>query len=81
MYRISGIVEYGSILFIDAADSTLSLIDRVQNHDRRLTLGALKTTPILTVQYEANISPLFLRKVKLIQHSFYEKFSTSTPKP
>ena len=55
-------MDYGSILFANARETSLMLLQRIQNHSIRLALGAIKTTPIPTLQYESKIPPPFTYK-------------------
>ena len=55
-------LDYGCILYRTACDSLLSRLDVLQNACLRLILGARRTTPILSLQAEANIPPLSLRR-------------------
>jgi len=64
---VGGIIDYGSILYANDPESTLALLDRAQNQGLTLSMGATKTTPIPVLQYESNISPLFLRRIQSTQ--------------
>ena len=55
-------LDYGCILYRTACDTLLARLDVLQNACLRLILGARRTTPILSLQAEANIPPLSLRR-------------------
>ena len=54
-------LEYGAILFPKISPILKGKMEVLQNACLRLILGACKTTPILSLQVEANILPLDIR--------------------
>jgi len=67
---VRSIIDYGSFLYANAAETTLLLLERVQNHAISLALGATKTTPILVLQAESKIPLLSFGRTKLAhQHT------------
>ena len=55
-------IDYGSVLYETACSSQLARLDVLQNACLRLILGARRTTPIVSLQAEAHIPPLSLRR-------------------
>jgi len=74
---IRSIMDYGSILFANAPETSLMLLERIQNHSIRLALGAIKTTPVPALQYESKISPLRIRRIQLTQQYVLRTLSNS----
>jgi ribonuclease HI len=58
-------MDYGSTLYQTASNSMLAKLDVLQNACLRLILGARRTTPIISLQAEARIPALFLRRQSL----------------
>ena len=59
-------IDYGSIIYGGTSDANLKKLEIIQNSCLRLILGARKTSPILSMQAEANIPPLGLRRSFLL---------------
>ena len=59
---IRPILDYGSLLYHTASKSNLSKLEVIQNQSLRLAFGAMSTTPISSLQMEANISSLSHRR-------------------
>ena len=59
-------IDYGSVVYSSAAESTLQKLDIIQNNAMRLILGARKSSPILSIQAESCIPPLTLKRGYLI---------------
>ena len=55
-------IDYGSVLYGTASPTQLARLDVLQNACLRLILGARRTTPIVSLQAEAHIPPLLLRR-------------------
>ena len=55
-------IDYGSVLYGTASSSQLARLDILQNTCLRLILGARRTTPVVSLQAEAHIPPLTLRR-------------------
>ena len=58
------IIEYGAIIYAGASDNTLKKLETIQNSFVRISLGVMKTSPISSLQVEACIPPLHLRRVE-----------------
>ena len=58
------IIEYGSVVYAGASDNTLKRLDTIQNSFIRIALGVMKTSPISSLQVEAFIPPLHLRRME-----------------
>ena len=56
------ILDYGAVLYSSAAKSNLDKLDTIQNQCLRSALGAFKTSPVESLQVEANIHSLNLRR-------------------
>ena len=59
------IIEYGSIIYAGGSQPTLDKLEVVQNNFLRLALGAMKTSPVISLQVDANITPLHIRRMEL----------------
>uniref|UniRef100_A0A2P2I2N0 Pol-like protein n=2 Tax=Hirondellea gigas TaxID=1518452 RepID=A0A2P2I2N0_9CRUS len=55
-------IDYGSMLYSSATETLLNKLEVVQNACLRMILGARRSTPILSLQAEAYITPLNLRR-------------------
>ena len=58
-------LDYGSIVYGSARKSYLQMLDPVANQGLRLALGAFRTTPIESLQAEANEPSLSIKREKL----------------
>ena len=58
-------LDYASPIYGSARASYLKCIDPIQNQGLRLALGAFRTSPVESLQAEANEPPLELRRKKL----------------
>ena len=67
LYRcfIRSKLDYGCIVFGSARKSYIQMLDPIQNQSLRLCLGAFRTTPVESLQVEANEPPLAARRNKL----------------
>jgi len=70
-------MDYGSILFANAPKSTLTLLDRIQNHSIRLAIGATKTTLIPALEFQTKTPLLHLRRMQLIQQHVLRSLSNT----
>ena len=59
-------MDYGCCLYDTAANKYLAKLDIIQNQCLRIIIGARKTTPIVSLEVEANIEPLRLHRKQLI---------------
>ncbi len=57
-------LDYGSIIYGFASESTLKKIETIQNQALRTCCGAFKASPIAAMQVEVGEAPLFLRRYK-----------------
>ena len=68
---IRSILDYGSIFYMTASKTHLNKLNKIQNNCLRLAIGARKTSPILSLEVESNVPPLFLhRNTNLLKFYF-----------
>ena len=82
LYRslIRSKLDYGCIAYNSARISYLSMLEPIQNHALRLCLGAFRTSPVESLQVEANEPPLEFRRNKLsLQYLVKLKSNASNP--
>ena len=67
LYRslIQSKLDYGSIVYGSARKSYLQMFDTVHNQGLRLALGAFRTSPVSSLNVEADEPSLWLRREKL----------------
>jgi ribonuclease HI len=67
LYRclIRSKLDYGSIVYGAARKSYISMLDPIQNQALRVCLGAFRTSPVESLQIEANEPALALRRNRL----------------
>ena len=67
LYRalIRSKLDYGCIVYGSARKSYLQLLDPIKNQALRICLGAFRTSPMKSLEVEANELPLILRREKL----------------
>jgi ribonuclease HI len=67
LYRclIRSKLDYGSIIYGAARKSYICMLDPIQNQALRLCLGAFRTSPVESLQIEANEPSLALRRTRL----------------
>jgi ribonuclease HI len=58
-------LDYGSVVYGSARKSYTQMLDPIQNQALRLCLGAFRTSPVESLQIEANEPPLALRRKQL----------------
>src|SRR5215469_8515806 len=58
-------LDYGSFIFETCAQSSLQVLNRIQYQAIRLSIGALRSTPVVYLEAEAFIMPLNIRRTKL----------------
>src|SRR5437867_6358359 len=83
LYRtlIRSKLDYGSIVYGSARKSYLQMLDPIQNLSLRLCLGAFRTSPVESLQIEANEPPLSSRRNKLaIQYAKKIKSNPTNPR-
>ena len=58
------ILEYGAVVYAGANDNVLKKLETIQNSFIRIGTGAMKTSPIPSLQVEAVMMPLQLRRME-----------------
>ena len=66
------IIEYGSIIYDGGRPSYLLKLEAIQNKFIRIALGAHVTSPVRSLQVEANVTPLPIRRIDLSMR-YYSK--------
>ena len=68
LYRslIRSKLDYGCIVYRNASDSLLKMLDPIHNQGLRLSLGAFKSSPVESLYVEANELPLRERRQELV---------------
>lgn len=59
-------IDYGSVIYSSARKSRLKILDTIQCTGIRLAIGAFRTSPLDALCCEAGISPLKLRRSKMM---------------
>lgn len=59
---IRSILDYGSIQYGSVSNSTLTRLDRIQNHALRLSLGSMKSTSVEALRVKALAPPRHIRR-------------------
>ena len=73
-------LDYGSIVYGSARKSYIQMLDPIQNQGLRLCLGAFRTSPVESLQIEANEAPLAISRNKLgLQFAVKLKANPSNP--
>ena len=65
-------IDYASHVYSSATENTLKPLEGLQNQCLRIALGTKNTTPIITMNVEANIPPLSLRR-SFLTLKYYSK--------
>ena len=82
LYRalIRSKLDYGSIIYGSARKSYVQMLDPIQNQALRICLGAFRTSPVVSLEVEADEPPLAIRRQKLsIQYACKLKSNPSHP--
>ena len=82
LYRclICSKLDYGCIVYGSALKSYIRQLDPVQNQGLKICLGAFRTSPVESLQVEANEPSLYLRREKLaLQYTLKLKSNPSNP--
>ena len=82
LYRslIRSKLDYGCIVYGSARKSYIQMLDPIQNQALRLCLGAFRTSPIESLQVEANEPTLATRRNKLaLQYAIKLKSNLNNP--
>lgn len=61
-------LDYGCVIYSSATDSALAALDPVYNSARRLSCGAFKSSPVVSLYAESGEPPLHIRRQQLILH-------------
>ena len=59
-------IDYGCFLYMNAAKTHLTKLDRIQYEAARIMLGVLRTTPTFKLEIEANLMPLNIRRKEIL---------------
>ena len=59
------IIEYGCAMYAGGTSSTLHKLEAIQNNFLRLALGVPRTSPVQSLQVDANVLPLYIRRIDL----------------
>ena len=73
-------LDYGCVVYGSARQSYLRKLDSILNQDLRLALGALRTSPVISLYAEANEPSLTLRRRRLSMH-YYLKLTSNPDNP
>ena len=66
---IRPILDYGACIYGSASKSVLGRLDTIQNKSLAIAVGARKTTPVVSLEVEANVPPLYIhRKLVLLKY-------------
>ena len=68
---IRSIMDYGSIFYMSASKTNLDKLNKIQNICLRTAIGARKTSPIISLEVESNISPLHFQRVSLLAKYYF----------
>ena len=73
-------LDYGCQVYGSAKPHVLKMLDPVQNQGLRLALGAFRTSPVESLQAEANIPSLTLRRKQLsLQYAIKQSSTPENP--
>ena len=56
-------MDYGSIFYMSAAKTTLHKLDTLQNSCLRIIIGAMRSSPTVSLEVESNIPPLYIHRI------------------
>ena len=71
-------IDYGSIVYRNAKKEVLESLEVVHNQGLRLSLGAFKSSPLESLNVEANVYPLKFRRLRLgLQYGLKIKSNTN----
>jgi ribonuclease HI len=63
---VRSVMDYGCIFYDSSSKTNLKSLDPVQNRCLRIAIGARKTTPVLSLEVEADILPLDIHRKMVI---------------
>ena len=69
---IRPIIEYGSIIFENAAKSQLNRLNTIQNASLRIITGAYYTSPVTALHVYNNTQPLHYRRTQALLRYFFK---------
>ena len=74
-------IDYASQIYQSATQTDLKILDTIQNQCIRLCIGAWETSPITSLEVEANIPPLKFRRELLLSKMRYRinEYPTTFP--
>ena len=73
-------MDYGCFIYGSAPKSYIKMLDPIQNEALRLCLGAYKTSPVGSLEVEAGVPPLHLRREQLaLQYVLKLKANPANP--
>ncbi|XP_041980491.1 uncharacterized protein LOC121738697 isoform X1 [Aricia agestis] len=73
--------DYSCLAYINASASLLKKLDIIQNQALRIITGAMKSTPINSMEVETYIPPLFLRRLMLAKKYFVKMIAIKSSLP
>ena len=68
---VRSVLDYGSIFYMSASPSTVLKLDKIQNSCLRIITGAMKSSPIVSLEVESNIPPLFLHRLSTLLNYYF----------
>lgn len=71
--------DYSSIAYMNASPTLLRKLDVIQNMGLRLICGAMRSTPINSLEIETCIPPLALRRLQLAERFYLKVVSSDSP--
>lgn len=82
-------IDYASIIYSSANKTNLKILEPILNTGIRLSIGAFKTSPAISMQIISSCPPLYLRRLKYLlnytlkilalqNHPLYEKITNRT---
>lgn len=68
---VRSIMDYGSIFYMTASRTLLDKLNKIQNTCLRIALGARKTSPILSLEVESHVPPLFIHRNSVLMKYYF----------
>jgi len=65
MALIGATIDYGSIVYSSASKTQLARIETIQNQALRICCGAMRSSPVSSLNVEMGVMPLGMRRIKL----------------
>ena len=78
---IRSTLDYGSIFYMSASQTTLAKLDIIQNSCLRIIVGAMKSSPIISLEVESNIPPLSIHRDYVLLRYYFRFVSLPTDIP